>query len=308
MRTNFLILFAGALLSLPVFSADTSSVDSPMMGYVVRPEATPQMNVGPELRAMLGIPGAARFSDPLPLPDSTVAAEVAPGHAWVLVIRAADALAYIPASQLSTPLPGGGVPQAWAFSPSGSRMALSYPDRGEIVLLSGLPGNPKIEKTLAIAAFDSFAAGDNGTLVYSSGNQLFTGDGQFLYGSDRLGAMSFAAARDSIILFDSAIASLVEVGVLNASSRVVATGLAAAPDTLFAGADRIYAGNTAAGTVSLIEYADGSIASQNVNVSRIAPSAIAGTMLVSFDWNGPAWLIGVQGVSFVPAIVKQSVQ
>ena len=308
MRTNFLVLFTGALLSLPVFSADTSSVDSPMMGYVVRPAAAAQMNAALELRAMLGIPGAARFSDALPLPDATVAAEVAPGHAWVLVIRAADALAYIPASQVAVSLPGGGVPQAWAFSPSGSRMALSYPDRGEIVLLSGLPGSPKIEKTFAIASFDSFAAGDNGALAYSSGNQLFTGDGQFLYGSDSLGAMSFEAARDSIILFDSSTTSLVEVGVLSASSRVVAAGLATAPDTLFAGTDRIYAGNTAAGTVALIEYADGSIASQNVNVSRIAPSAIAGTMLVSFDSDGPAWLVTAQGVSFVPAIVKQSVQ
>src|SRR5450432_1015168 len=91
-------------LALPLTAADlkqtassgpaappTSSVDSPAMGYVVRGDT-------PELRAMLGIPGAARFSDPIALPDGTVAAEVAPGHRWVLAIRTNDAVGFSPDS------------------------------------------------------------------------------------------------------------------------------------------------------------------------------------------------------------------
>jgi len=300
--TKIQILLAGALLSMPIFAAEANTVDSPMMGYVVRPEV-------PELRAMLGIPGAARFSDPLPLPEGTTAAEVAPGHAWVLVVRAADAVAYLPGSQSVVELPtGGGVPAAWAFSPTGSRLALSYPDRGAVVLLSGLPSTPKLEATLTIAAFDAFAAGDNGAFVYRTGNRMFTGDGHFLYESESLGPLAFEPGSDSVLVFDGSNSSLMEVGVTSASRRVVATGLAFTPKSLFAGRDRIYAGSSAAGTVALIEYADGSIASQSVNVSRIVPSGIAGTMLVSFDSDGPAWLVNSQGVSFVPAVVKQAVE
>jgi hypothetical protein len=293
------IFLTSLLLAGSLFAADNSSIDSPMMGYVVRPEV-------PELRAMLGIAGSARFSDALPLPDGTVSAEVAPGHAWVLIIRADGASAYTPASQAIAALPGG-VPSAWAFSPSGTRLALSYSDRGEVVLLSGLPSNPKIESSLKIAAFDSFAASDNGALVYAMGNQVFTSDGKLLYGSDALGPMAFEATRDAVVLFDAANSSLVEVSATDASSRVIATGLGA-QDSLFAGTDRIYAGNSAAGTVSFIEYADGSVTQQSVTVSRIGPSAAAGTMLVSFDSDGPAWLVNTQGISFVPAIVKQAVQ
>ena len=62
-----------ALLSIPVSAADVKQqaaalsnlVDLPSIGYVVRAEI-------PELRAMLGVPGAARFSEPIPLPDGTV--------------------------------------------------------------------------------------------------------------------------------------------------------------------------------------------------------------------------------------------
>jgi hypothetical protein len=196
-----------------------------------------------------------------------------------------------------------GVPGAWVFSPGGSRMALSYPDRGEVVLMSGLPSTPKVESTVKLAAFDALALSDNGSLVYTTGNQLFTGDGQFLYGSDSLGLVAFEATRDSIVLFDAASSSLVEVGVSSMSNRVIAAGMTSAPDSLFAGVDRIYAGNSSAGNVSLVEYADGSTVLQSITTSaRIVPSAVAGTMLASFDSNGPAWLVNTQGISFVPAI------
>lgn len=312
-RSRTLVCWGSActavLLSMPVHAADVkqastatggavNSVDSPAFGYVVRGDT-------PELRAMLGVPGSARFSDPIALPEGTIRAEVAPGHRWVLAIRSKDAVVYLPDSSAVLPVAVNGVPAAWAFSPSGSRFALFSADRGEVALISGMPNSPKVESTLKIAQMDSFVLADTGAFVYASGNRILNSDGGLIY--EAAGPMAFEPGSDRIVVFDAATSSLVEVSVGTGSTRVIAPAVAA-PDRLFAGSDRLYAGDSVAGTVSLIEYADGSLVTQSVPVSRIAPSAIGGTMVVSFDSDGPAWLVNSQGVSFVPAIVKQGVQ
>ncbi len=311
-RSRTLVCWGSActamLLSMPVRAADVkqsstasgaaNSVDSPAFGYVVRGDT-------PELRAMLGVPGSARFSDPIALPEGTLRADVAPGHRWVLVIRSKDAAVYLPDSNAVLPLAGTGVPAAWAFSPSGSRLALFSADRGEVALISGLPNSPKVESTLKIAQTDSFAMADTGTFVYTAGNRILNSDGGLVYAT--AGVMAFEPSSDQMVVFDAATSSLTEVSIGTGSARVIAAGVAA-PDRLFAGSDRLYAGDSVAGTVSLIEYADGFSVTQSVPVSRIAPSAISGTMVVSFDSDGPAWLVNSQGVSFIPAIVKQGVQ
>lgn len=309
-RSRTFVYWAAALLTLPLLAADvkqsssstgappTNSVDSPAMGYVVRGET-------PELRAMLGVPGSARFSEAIALPDGTVSAEVAPGHRWVLAIRTQDVVSFLPDSASMISLGASGVPAAWAFSPTGSRVALSYPDQGLVMLVSGLPGTPKVESTLPIAQMDSFAVADSGAFVYALGNRILNSEGGLIY--DGSGLMAFEPGRDAVVLFDGSNGNLVEVEIGSGSTRVIVAAIAA-PDRLFAGSDRVYAGDSVAGTVSLIEYADGSVVTQNVPVKKIAPSGMAGTVMVGFDSDGPAWLVNSQGVSFVPAIVKQSVQ
>ena len=278
----------------------SSTVDSPSIGYVVR---TPDAASGVlELRAMLGVPGSARFSDPIALPDGTTAAEVAPGQKWVLAIRSNEAVSFVPETSAATSIARIGTPSAWAFSPSGARVALFYPDRGNVVLLSGLPGSPKLDSTLRIAQADEFAISDNGVFVYTIGNRILKSDGGLVYQAS--GPMAFEAGRDLLVVYDSDSAALMEVAATDGSKRQIAGGMDA-PDQLLASADRIYAANTATGTVALIEYADGSLARQNVKVSRLSQSAITGTVLVSFDTNDPAWLVNAQGISFVPAIVSQ---
>ena len=297
---------AAVVLSMPVTAADvkqsltTSSVDSPSIGYVVR-TVDPDSGVL-ELRAMLGVPGSARFSDAIALPDGTTAAEVASGQKWVLAIRANEAVAFQPDANVTTSIARLGTPTAWAFSPSGSRAALFYPDRGNVVLWSGLPGTPKLESTLRIAQMDSFAISDNGAFGYSAGGRILDSGGGLVYTTG--GTMAFEAGRDLIVLYDDANSTLVEVPVTGGSNRIIASGFDA-PDQLLAGADRIYTANFAAGKVSLVEYADGSLSRQDVKVSRLSQSAIRGTVLVSFDTNDPAWLVSSQGLSFVPAIVSQ---
>jgi len=305
-------LYAAGALSLSAVAADvklatqqsassvpTSTVGSPSMGYVVGPRAL-------ELRAILGVPGAARFSDPMPLPPATRSAEMAPGQAWALLIRASDAAAYLPASQVAQPLPGG-VPTAWAFSPTGTRLALWNRALGQMTLVSGLPGAPRLESTLQIPQPDAFAIGDTGSLVYVTGGQIYTGSGQSLYQSLQLGPVAFEATRDAIVLFDGSNSSLLEIDLSNPSPRLIAAGFGT-PDHLFAASDQIFAGSSSGASVWTIDYATGLIAARNVSVSRIVPCGIPGTMLVSYTSLGPAWLVNAQGVSFVPSALTPADQ
>ena len=296
-------------LSMPANAADVkqtlmnSSVESPSLGYVVR---TLDPDSGAlELRAMLGVPGSARFSGAIALPEGTTSAEVAPGQKWVLAIRSNEAVSFQPDTNTATSIARIGTPSAWAFSPSGGRVALFYPDRGNLVLMSGLPGSPKLDSTLRIAQADSFAISDNGAFVYSVGNRILTSDGGMVYQAS--GPMAFEAGRDLLVVYDGDNSALMEVAATGGSNRQIAGGVDA-PDQLLASADRIYAANAATGIVALIEYADGSLSKQSVKVTRLAQSAITGTVLVSFDTNDPAWLVNAQGISFVPAIVPSQQQ
>jgi hypothetical protein len=313
-KSTIRFLMAGAGMAM-LFSmagtlaraADSGSVDAPVMGYVMRSVAAPHAVHTPELRAILGVAGAARFSEALPLPKGTLTADAAPGLAWVLLNRADGATAYQPGSQTAVALPVTGFAGSWAFSPSGARVALFYPDRNEVALVSGLPGSPQLDSTVKVAPFDSFAAGDNGGFVYASGNRVFTGNGQLLYAaSGTLGPVAYEAGRDVIALFDGGPSSLMEVGLANAGAQAIA-GNVGTPDRLFAAADRIYAGDSVAGKLSIVNTTDGSIASQSVRLTRILPSTVAGTMVVSCEASEPAWLVNAQGVSFVPALTGRAV-
>ena len=295
------------LLAMPIIAADVkqtagpNQVDSPSFGYVVRTPADGSL----ELRAILGIPGAARFSDPIALPDGTFSAEPAPGQGWVLAIRSNEAVAFLPTSGATTSIARIGTPSAWAFSPSGSRLALFYPDRGNVLLMSGLPANPKLESTVRVAQLDSFAISDNGILAYSADHKILNSGGGLIFNA--AGPFTFEPGRDSLILFDGVNSNLLEVAAAGAATRVIAGGITA-PDQILAGTDAIFLGNTSAGTVSLVAYSDGSISTRSVSVSRFLSTSIAGTVLVSSDTDQPTWLVNAQGVSFVPAIVTQSVQ
>ncbi|HEY3743111.1 MAG TPA: hypothetical protein VGL53_24860 [Bryobacteraceae bacterium] len=305
-KSSVIRLFVAAAGMAGLLSADSSSVDSPLIGYVVRPAGPAGSSKVPELRAMLGVPGAARFSDAMPLPKGTRTAEAAPGLTWILCNRTSGAAAFEPASLTLTPLPVSGMPSSWAFSPTGARVALYFADRGEVALISGLPSSPALDSTVKVAPFDSFAAGDNGGFVYTSGNRVFTSSGQLLYkASGTLGPVAYETGRDAVVLYDGG--SLMEAGLTgSATPRSLAAGLTAC-DQMFASVDKIYASDSKAGTLSIVNYADGSVASQNVHVTRIVPSAVVGTVVVSLEAAEPAWLVNAQGVSFVPAVLGSRV-
>src|SRR5690348_4874144 len=58
----------------------TSLLDGPVIGYVAQSSI-------PELRAIIGVPGAAVFSDPLPLPGNVRHIYMPPGQDYALLER-----------------------------------------------------------------------------------------------------------------------------------------------------------------------------------------------------------------------------
>ncbi len=298
----FLLTMAVAVAADVKQTVAPGNVESPSLGYVTR---TPAETGTLELRAMLGVPGAARFSEAMGLPEGTVSAEPAPGQGWVLAVRANEVLAFVPATGAAASIARIGKPASWAFSPSGERVALFYPDRGNVVLMSGLPGSPKLEQTVRVAQVDSFALSDNGVLAYAVGDQVLNSDGGLIYRAS--GQLAFEPRTDLLVLFDAASSQLMEVAAVGASSRVLATGITAV-DQLLASASAVYVGDVAGGTVLVVAFSDGSITTWNVSVSKFVSTSIPGTVLVSFDTDQPAWLVNAQGVSFVPALLTQVVQ
>lgn len=278
----------------PSTAGPDSRVDSPVIGYWTRSDGT-------ELRAMLGVPGAARLSDPIALPDGTVHADPATGAGWVLVTRAGECLALDPATGVAASI-ASIAPDAWTYSPSGTRLALYEAPRGRVTTYSGLPGAPKIETTVVAGTFDSWAISDSGDLALARSGVIVDGSGNQRYQSAQLGPLAFEAGSGALLVFDSASGSLIEIGPGNgAPQRVVASGFGT-PSTLY-GSDRVaYAGDSGAGQLWTVDLGSGSITNWNVPVSRIAASRIAGAVFVSLRGDGPVWMVGPQGITFVPAL------
>src|SRR5262245_33744975 len=69
---------------LPCAAVAATSMSGPVTGYVTRSSST-------ELRAILGVPGALRYSDPLSLPEGTTRVRVAPGREFAWLERSSDA-------------------------------------------------------------------------------------------------------------------------------------------------------------------------------------------------------------------------
>src|SRR5690349_2902867 len=81
-RTLIARLIQGCWLVLTICAALASSYSDPdtfmtrpVIGYAA--QSSP-----PELRAIVGVPGAAVFSEPLPLPDNVTRIRLAPGQSY----------------------------------------------------------------------------------------------------------------------------------------------------------------------------------------------------------------------------------
>ena len=143
---------AAAIVLLPLFpiygTAADSALNRPILGYAARV-------LPPQLRAIVGVPGAAVFSDPLSLPNGTTRLHVAPGQQYAIIERAEE----VPGALFLNGMETGGIvaipavvaaPDFVSFSPSGRSALLISLALGRLQVITGLPRTPQIVENIDV--------------------------------------------------------------------------------------------------------------------------------------------------------------
>ena len=190
------------------FTARGQDVGAPVAGYVAA--VSP-----PEVRAIFGIPGAARLGDPLPLPGGIAKIRLAPGQLYALAEQASgEPMAVLP---LNATKPGslaaivGAFAQAdlVAFSPSGGTAALYSAAAGSVQVLAGLPQAAVVARKIALAAQPAaLAISDDAAVVAiadaSGAISLADAPPRFLYSVGQAAALAFVPGSRDLVVVDRA--------------------------------------------------------------------------------------------------------
>jgi hypothetical protein len=202
----------------------------PVLGFVGRSSPT-------ELRAILGVPGAAVFGDPLLVPSNSTTVRVAPGLAYAWIERTGEASAVLPLTATRAGVPDDVVdalPSAdlAAFSPLGRSLALYSSRSGKFQVIGGLPDAPRIMQELDGATLsgtpDSLAVSDDGgSILAASGRSVYL----LTQGSPARPVLNLSGAAALTFFPGSSDGAIADRGagsvylVRQASAGVLATGL-----------------------------------------------------------------------------------
>ena len=284
-----LIMISSAL----VIAADNGttregSAGVPVMGYAFGGQTR-------ELRAILGVPGASRWSDPLALPDGVTALRVAPGHRWALVLRdggeagilTLDSLAYSPIADTLDNL------DSVRFSPSGTAMVLSSG-----AIYRGLPEDAKRGGDAVVAA-DLMAVSDSGDVATLIDGRLMKG-GEFLRECSADCRFAFFPGADShLAVFDAG--RLTEMS--GSESRILAENLDAAAFILATNKSVLLSGASALRVMDRVSGAMLRSEDLPAAATRLEAMRQGDTVLLSSgsEESDAAWMFSQEGVRFVPA-------
>ncbi len=283
-----LIMISSAL----VIAADNGttregSAGVPVMGYAFGGQTR-------ELRAILGVPGASRWSDPLALPDGVTALRIAPGHRWALVLRdggeagilTLDSLAYSPIADTLDNL------DSVRFSPSGTAMVLSSG-----AIYRGLPEEAKRGGDAVVA--DLMAVSDSGEVATLIEGRLMKG-AEFLRECSadcRFGFFPGSEAR--LAVFDGG--RLIEMS--GSESRIVAENLDAADLMLATNKAVLLSGSSALRVIDRVSGAMLRTEDLPAAATRLEAMRQGDAVLLSSgsEESDAAWMFSQEGVRFVPA-------
>src|ERR1019366_3749347 len=150
-----------------------STITGPVAGYAVE-------SSGPELRAIYGVPGSYRFSDPLPLPDGVTRIHIAPGQDFALVERGNAGLGILFLSggtvDRVAAVDGAMAAGDWvAFSPAAGSVVLFSSSANRMQVLSGLPDTPRVTMDLDASTLPELpltgAVSDDGQMLLVASDQ-----------------------------------------------------------------------------------------------------------------------------------------
>jgi hypothetical protein len=145
--------------------AASDAFTPPLIGYVASANAT-------EVRAIVGIPGAARVTLPLALPPGIERVALAPGRAFgVASMSGVESVVLLHSlgTQPAASLIVGAMKsfERAAFSPSGKAVALYGRECACIQAITGLPDTPLLSRNIAVPDRDvlALAISDDGAVV-----------------------------------------------------------------------------------------------------------------------------------------------
>jgi hypothetical protein len=222
--THLMILVATAFAPNVEFSL-------PVVGYYQPADAI-------EIRPILGIPGASRVLDPIPLPDGVSKLHLAPGQPFALagVDGALKILLFSNAPATGASLPSADIVE---FSSDGSSAALYSRVFQRVTVITGLPNQPitawsaeiaePVAMALSAGAQSLAVAGEDGIV------RIFTADASSLvaYQGSKISSLAFRGSTGSLVISDSGARRIVAVEdgvgrVLDNGNQIVEPGALAA--------------------------------------------------------------------------------
>lgn len=294
-------------------SESGGSMGRPVLGYVA--QSAP---LG--LRAILGVPGAATFGDPLPIPSDSSSVLVAPSQrfAWIERGGGAPAILNLGGTRAGNAMAvSGAIPVAdvAAFSPSGSSLALYSAASGELQVLTGLPGTPQIAQDIKTSSLPGAPetlgiSDDGGAVLLASGGLVYLlssgGATQTVLTLSGSAAIAFLPGSRNAAVVDRGAGSLqlVRNGSSGVSSGVLATGLTGAADVSATGDGRSLVvthpsssgiGGSGSG-IWMVNAGTGAVSSFSTPIApaglmRLAnPLANQDSYLISSEPGQPAWI------------------
>ena len=323
--------------ALGVDSAEPSSgaqpVQAPVLGYATSAPASAARGRGipgrsyssppVQVRAMLGVPGAATLGTPIPIPGAFASIQFAPGQNYALVERPTGDVASIQFAGAQAgplvPLPGGiANPDIVAFSPGAAAAAIFSSSQQRVVIIGGLPDSPRLSGSLSASdlpeSIRRLAIADDGATLMAA-----AGDGRVLvlragsapaqvYNSTNPLALAFAPASTDALLVDGNALVQIQNAARAPVARILAQGLRGLSGTalLQFGAGAAIVGSVGSKTVSFIDLASFRVdqISLPVGLSALQPLRAARRFLVASEAGKPAWILDATGeaatVYFVP--------
>ena len=294
-------------------------ISGPVAGYVTDSSQS-------QLRAILGVPGALAFSEPLSLPDGMTRVRLAPGQdfalaessngaAGVLFLKAGavDRLAAI----------DGGMPSAdWiAFSPGAGSALLFSSDTHRLPVLNGLPNAPHVALDLDAGTLPEQPAmgtvSDDGSLVLvASAASVYRvstdGTAQVVLSGAAIQSVTVLRNGADVAVADATTGSVRIVR--NAASKPEAQVLSSGLDgigTMFPSWDGqlLFVAQPGASSVSSIDLASGDVRAfpSSAAATALVPLRNRDTFLISAEADQPGWVFYRDGSDartvFIPAAV-----
>jgi hypothetical protein len=298
---------------------DSKTMQRPLLGFVYASDVN-------QMRAILGIPGAAVLSDIIPLPRGVAKVNLAPGQKHAIVERTGKGsigVITFPGASAGPfrAIPGAiSHPEIISFNPSGSAAVVYSSSEGWLQVIQGFPSNPKVSRSISFRDIPDAIrllaiADDRVTLLLGTDNTIFRLNGfifrHFLNTRD-LEAMVFVPGSRDFIYADRAAGSVSILNSAGASSSGVQLIEGLAPDGAIA--VQVNSGKAIVTSTSIDTSEVWQVDLKNFDIQHtqlaakptmLHPLRTAGRFLLSYDIRMPAWILDTSGesavLSFVPA-------